>query len=79
MGQWSVFKPLPIAVSLRDGVLGVPRLVGGGSKDVRDLSICCGKDWERVGFGHFFGWRGAAKPPSHSRIHFHPKGGLRPG
>lgn len=37
MGQWAVFKPLPVAVSPRDGVLGVPRLVGGGRKDVRNL------------------------------------------
>lgn len=37
MGQWAVFKPLLVAVSPRDEVLGVPRLAGGGSRDVRDL------------------------------------------
>lgn len=47
MGQWAVLKPLLMAVS--------PRLVGGGSKDVRNLFPSAvariGKRWD---FGHFF-------------------------
>lgn len=50
MGQWAVFKPLPVAVSPRDGVLGVPRLVGGGRRDVRNLFpsavASIGKGWD---------------------------------
>lgn len=50
MDQWAVFKPLSMAVSPRDGVLGVPRLVGGGRKDIRDLIpsavASIGKGWD---------------------------------
>lgn len=55
MGQWAVLKPLLMAVSPRDQVLGGPQAGGRRQRGCQEpLSICCGKDREKVGFGHFF-------------------------